>query len=455
MRVRVIRLAAVLLVGVLAWQGWYWTRFLELACGYSAKVAASGVFIADRPLEQIQGEELAAFDILSLEVDRERRSVTASFAGLFERTAVHRPGLGASLVHAEEGRPLGPASQPLPAGSHDESEPWPAGVSVDPTGLDAAQLQALERALDRGFAETVPKPPRNTRAILVVHGGKLVAERYSEDTTRSTPLHGWSMTKTVTNLLFGILVADGRLQVSERAPIVEWSDDERSAITIEHLLRMQSGLDFLERYDEATADALHMLFGSDDMATYVACRTLRSEPGTEWSYSSGDSLLLSRILRDRVGAEQIFSFARDRLFAPTGMTSARLEFDASGTPVGSSMSWATGQDWARLGLFLMRDGVTDSGRILPEGWLEWSTTPTPTSESGAFGAHIWVNAGDGESRAFPRVPKDAFWAAGFEGQFVVVVPSRDTIVVRLGQTFGEPRYDIESLIVDVLAAIED
>jgi CubicO group peptidase (beta-lactamase class C family) len=451
LRRRLLLVLGLAALALLVREGLWYQRFLGLASGHAAKVAASCVLVGGRDLEAVRAEELAPFGFLELTVDRERGLAEASVLGLWRRRAVFRPGLGATLVHDPE-RALEPASiDPVPGLAGDGV--WPAGERVDPPPFDEA---GLSRALDAAFAEPEPERPRRTRAVVVVHRGRIVAERYAAGFGPDRPQHGWSMTKSLMNALCGILVADGRLALADQAPIAAWqgAGDPRVAITVDQLLRMESGLGFVEAYEDPDADALRMLFGSDDMAAFAAAVPPIAAPDRVWSYSSGTSVLLARVVAEAVGADEAPTFARDRLFAPLGMRTALIEPDAAGTPVGSSMAWASARDWARFGLLYLGDGVFGGRRVLPEDWVRYSCTPTPHAPAGSFGAHFWLNAGDGAGRrAWPSARPDLFWAAGYQGQYLVVAPSRDAVLVRLGQTAAPAVFDIEGFCAAVLEAL--
>jgi len=338
------------------------------------------------------------------------------------------------------------ALPPQPPGLAFPTTDWP---TADPPAAAAA---CLARELDRAFAEPDLERPVRTRAVVVVHGGRIVAERYGPGFTATTRLQGWSMTKSITNALVGILVRDKKLDVRAPAAVLEWQapDDPRRAITLDVLLRASSGLEWSETYEASPlqSDVIYMLYrgGHTDMAAYAASKPLAHPVDTVWSYSSGTTLVISRLVRQVVGGgePELRAFAREALFGPLGMTSAVLEADASGTVVGSSYSWATARDWARFGLLYLRDGVWDGKRILPEGWVDYSRTPTPAAPHGEYGAHFWTNAGGpGGGPPMPDAPRDLFFASGHDGQLVAIVPSRDLVVVRLGLTPSDGRFDAE------------
>lgn len=447
LRRRLLLIGATLGVLVLGREAWWYHRFLGLASAHAAKVACSCVFLQGRELPSVLAEELAPFGLLDVVVDRATSSATASAFGMWERTAWYRPGLGATLVHGSE-LVLEPGSLEPPRGVAERAAPWPEGEAIGAAPFDTA-------ALDAALADAFADPRWRTRAMVVVHGGHIVAERYAAGFGPDVPQHGWSMTKTWMNALIGILVGQGRLRLDQPAPIPEWRgvDDARAAITVAQLLRMESGLAFFENYEDPSSDVLRMLFAADDMAAYAARQPLRVPPDTRWRYSSGASVLLARVAREVVGSESP-EFARDALFSPLGMATARLELDAAGTWVGSSMGWASARDWARFGLLYLRDGVWGGERILPEGWIAASTVPTASAPGGGFGAHLWLNAGDATGRrSWPSLPADLFWAAGYQGQYVVVAPSRDAVIVRLGQTTEPLVFPIEPVLGAVLAAL--
>ncbi len=268
------------------------------------------------------------------------------------------------------------------------------------------------------------------------------------------------MTKSVIGALVGIRVRQGALDLQAPAPVPEWrsAGDPRGAITLDQLLRMSSGLEFGEATDEYDGDLVTMLCDRGDAAAYAAAKPLEHPPDSHWHYSSGTSNIVSRILRHSFEGDQAahFRFPREALFDRIGMRSAVIEPDASGSFVGSSFMFATARDWARFGLLFLKDGVWQGERILPEGWVEYSTTPTPKAPQGRYGAHWWLNAGEPDDpgdRPWPDLPTDTFSARGFEGQEVVVIPSRELVLVRLGQSRPESSYSSNDFGAAVLAAI--
>lgn len=332
------------------------------------------------------------------------------------------------------------------------SQSWP----IAPTPA------VLEEVLDRTMAGSEPGTPQNTRAILVVKGGQLIGERYGEGFDASTRLQSWSMAKSVVHALIGILIKDGQIDVYKPARVARWNrkvNDPRKTITVENLLRMESGLTFSEDYtDPETSNVLQMLFGKGrlDTAEYAAGGLLQADPGTLWQYSSGTSNVLSGIVRDTIGAEsaqEYRAFMEESLFSRIGIRSAVPEFDEANTFIGSSYLHMTGRDWSRFGLLYLRDGTWDGKRILPEHWVDHARLPTPNSK-GRYGAHFWLNGIDpetGHAVITDDIPTDTFMARGFGAQVVVIIPSLDMVVVYLGLTYDDAGPVVQA-ITDIITA---
>lgn len=424
----------------IAWASWFRLRPIALAAsGYGAKILCSGVFVSGRTPESVISQELAldspAARLLRFSVDA--LSARASLLGLFPRTALFRPALGCTLDSDTSPAQLlsQPALPPIPPPAPEQPLP--------PSPLDPLLAQA--------FREPDPTSPLRTRALVVLHRGRFLAERYAPGFSRHTPLQGWSMTKSVTNALIGILVAQGKLKLHQPAPVPEWANpqDPRHNITLDQLLRMSSGLSFNEDYFNLAADAPSMLFRSPSAGAYAASLPLEAAPGTRWQYSSGTTNILSRVILRTLHNDlrAYWQFPRRELFEPLGVLSATLEPDPAGAFVGSSFMYATARDWARLGQLFLDDGLAAGRRILPEGWVRYSTTPTPKAPNARYGAHLWLN------HDWPHLPKDTFSFNGFEGQYVIVIPSRQTVIVRLGLTQGPRQWNPDHFLPPILAAL--
>lgn len=427
---------------------------LHPALGFAAKVACSGILVGGMTEEQVvtsfPDERLRS--VVRVRVRAERDMVRAYVPLLARRDAVHREGLGCTLVPVRSDIA---AVQPPPSATHapDAALPWPDGeaVAAPSPHIDTARLQA---AVDSAFMEEAGRPARRTHAILVVHGGRLIAERYADGFGPDTRFPGWSMAKSVTSALAGVLAGRGLLDLDAAALRPEWNEpgDARAGITLGHLMHMTSGLDFDESYTPQ-GGATRMLFNSRDAVAAAAETPLRAAPGGEWYYASGSTNIVSGHLRRLTGGA--YHQLPAELFAALGMTSAVMEPDAAGNWVGSSFLYATARDWARFGQLYLQDGEWNGQRLLPEGWVAYSVTPAPGSR-GRYGAQWWLNAGPAEGpdrRVFPDVPPDAYWAGGFQGQHVAVVPSHDLVVVRLGVTEQEGAWSLRAFLRGVLDAV--
>ena len=333
----------------------------------------------------------------------------------------------------------GPARGGTPLPPQPADVPWP--TVQWPGGSPAlADAGAFERAQDQLFARRGRGGLPDTRALLVVQGGRLVLERYAEGFGPESRFRSWSMAKSVTQTLAGILVRQGRLALDDPAPVPAWrgNGDPRAALTLRHLLTMTSGLDNADGSEGPDSYVAEILFGerSADSAGAAEQVALAHAPGTHWAYSTGTSQIVSAILAREVGGgrEGFRAFVLRELATPLGATSLLLEFDAAGTPYGGAFAFATARDWARLGALYLRDGVWDGTRVLPEGWVDFSRTVTALPSNGVYGAHFWVNGEPALEQFRPlRAGLEAFQMSGNAGQFVVIAPDRDLVVVRLGE----------------------
>jgi CubicO group peptidase (beta-lactamase class C family) len=440
---------------------------LRIGVGWKAQILCSGIFVSGRDPSAVLAEDVAVHPILRLigtDVDYEKQEVRASFLGIIQNRSIYHPRLGSILLSGvpEETIRSWPVHIPEPMPPDPESVPWPTGDLIPDEPLPAgANGELLDKAVDAAFAEPDRNNPRRTRAVVVVHRGRLIAERYAPGITRQMPLIGWSMTKSATSALVGILVGEGKLSPAAPAPVPEWTKpgDPRATITLEQLLWMSSGLSFSETYAEKpVSDVQLMLFTEPDTAAYAALLPLTAQPGTKWHYSTGTANIIGRIIRGAFNDERAyFAFPRRSLFNRIGMRSAVFETDASGTFNSGAFLFASARDWARLGLLYLNDGIWEGERIFPEGWIVYSTTPAPTAEKGDYGAQIWLNKGPQgrpEARPYPDLPQDLYYFEGYQGQLVGIIPSRRLVAVHLGmQTRGE--WDKVGFLKNILDAIKE
>lgn len=377
---------------------------------------------------------------LAVDYDSSLRRVTVTSFGIWSATAEMREGLGCTLIAHLDDDPALPAVE-LPL-VQDKSLKHAADEEL----CNAFDQGAVDNALDRMFS-----PEHDTLAVVVLHRGKLMAERYATGIDSSTPLPGWSTAKSLTATLVGLLVERGCLDVNQPSVVPEWRGrtDGSDSVTLDHLLRMTSGLDVVE--DQSGADPnTRMLFVEPDAAAFAAKRGLKAAPGTQWEYMSGSTVLASRVVFEASGGtlESNQRFIREALLMPLGASSFILESDTAGTFIGSSFAIATAYDWAKFGQLYLDDGVWDEKRLLPQGWREYVTRHTPQSGANSYGAGFWTI----EHSDLEGLPKDTFYANGFQGQYVIVVPSRSLVIVRLGASLGPT--GIWEFVEDLISAMK-
>lgn len=438
----------VVVVGVATYLG----PIAPVATGYAAKITCSAALLADRPAEDAKSDlpSNPLVPLLRTEIAADEDRVTSSLLGLWDSTAWYTPGLGCTLAERD------PGFEPLvPASPRSSDQPWPAGAGVDiqaartETSIEGAEL---DQVVDEAFQENNPDGQKNTRAVVVVHQGQLVAEQYAPGFDADTPLLGWSMGKSIANAIIGRLVREGQLRRDMDNLRPEWRATPRAEITVNDLLRMRSGLVFDETYDPNT-DATNMLFLPGSTADFAAAKPLEADPGTWWSYSSGATNILCDVAAETAGMGP--EMARELVFDPLGMDSAVIEPDASGGLVCSSFAYATARDWARFGQLYLNGGSWDGEQLFTSEWVGLTTAAVELQTENPYGAHWWLNSGPDGTKRMPDVPADAFWASGNEGQQLVVVPSADLVVVRLGFTsdFDGIEWGLEDLVSGVIGAI--
>ncbi|MEZ2414259.1 serine hydrolase domain-containing protein [Muriicola sp. E247] len=429
-----------LLTGIVVF--WQYPK-LNLISGFAAKNTASTLYISGRSLNSLEAYDhnVPLVKLASSSYDQKEKSALANVFGLMEREAICRDGLGCVLTNGK----IDPrVYSQIPARDQKEiTLPYPFGhLPPQDTLYENVDYPALETALDHVFADTV-----KTRTALVLYKGNLIAERYAEGFNKDTPILGWSMTKSVLATLFGILEFQGKINVEDKVDLPSWKNDERKAINLNHLLRMQSGLAWDEDYS-GISDVTRMLFMESNMAASQAAKEKIANPTEIWNYSSGTSNLLSGLLRNTfTNYQNYLNFPYKALIDKIGMHSMLIETDLAGNFVGSSYGWANTRDWAKFGQLYLQMGEWNGEQLFHPEWVAYITTPTVESD-GVYGAHFWLNAGG----KFPDVPRDMFSANGYQGQHVFIIPSRDLVVVRTGLAEA-PHFDTNTFLSEILAAI--
>ncbi|RKS99468.1 serine hydrolase [Flavobacterium sp. 123] len=421
---------------------------LDLISGFSSKSMASGHFIDHRSQELIENgdNDIDMIDLATNKIDENGKFATASVYGLKERKAIYRDGLGVTLINDDfdVSKPyLVPKRNklnnnlPFPYGNNDPKDS--VFANIDYAKLNAAVANAFD---------TKGAKKKRTRSVLVIYKDKIIAEKYDTGFTKNSKILGWSMTKSITSAVFGVLEKQGKFDIYKPAPMPEWANDQRKFITTNDLLHMNSGLEWVENYS-TICDATQMLFQAEDMSRSQLEKPAAYKPNTHWYYSSGTTNLLSGILRKQFKTHQEYlDFWYTNLIDKIGMNSMLIETDMAGNYVGSSYGWATTRDWSKFGLLYLHKGNWNGEQILNENWVKYTATPTNTS-NGQYGAQFWLNAGG----KFPDVPKDMFYCSGYQGQMVAVFPSQDLVVVRMGLK-EDPEFDFNGLLSGIIGSLK-
>jgi len=458
----IIRFLLLIIIIILAWAVHYaWISF-PIISGFDAKQVCTCVFVSNRTKGDLDTSEMGdfPFKLARYEINTQDSSVTASVFGFAKRKAIYRKGIGCTLINGISEVQLRSQTffvPPIPAQNMD-SIPWPSGdmiVDSVPAAINAADLKD---AVNKAFAEPYAGKKQRTRAVIVVYDGQLVAEKYAPGFDQNTKMYGWSMAKSFTGALIGTLVKQGKLDVKKPAPVPEWEDanDLRHTITLENLLQQTSGLDFLEDYTKAS-DVTNMLYKEKDMAAFTAHHALIHTPGTVFNYSSGNSNILSRIIRQTVGEKNYAAYPFTSLVYKIGMYHTLFEPDPSGTYVGSSYINATARDFARFGLLYYNDGVLNGERILPEGWVKQTATAPASNKTKNYGYQFWLNGtdpNDPSRRLYPDVPADMFLCDGYAGQEIYIIPSKKLVVVRLGLTLDKS-FNENDFLKSIIDAVDN
>ena len=434
LRIVLAVLAAALLGGCL-----YLNSLLPIITGYAAKNLASDVFVSGREPADVEALDLhfSFIKFVHNKVDFENKTVTSRFLW-GKSVAAYRDGYGVTLLRSKKAAELQAQKYPLPP-----EEDGPDRLVPGDSALTERLAPIAKALVDDHTYNGTPF------AFVVLHEGKVVAERYREGITAGTRLLSWSMAKSFTNALVGIMSGDGLVDIYAPTGIPEWQGDERAAITLNDLMQMQSGLEWNEDYGNRS-DVNLMLHREQDMGLYAINKPLEHKPGTFWYYSSGSTNIIMRYLRGKFASDTEFlRYCRERLFAPLGIRNAVFEPDMNGTPVGSSYLYVTAREFASFGQLYLDDGVFQGQRILPEGWVEYTVTPASDSKGG-YGSFFWLN----KNKYWQDAPEDMFHCQGHDGQEVFIIPSKDLVVVTLGYSPKPDRVvDWNALLKDIIAQL--
>lgn len=448
---RIVKLSFALLVvclfGGVIWLSLAPPELLRVGSGYAAKIVCSNVFLAHRDANQVLETDVQApgnplLKLIRVTVDEPGRRVEAGFFGFIaRREAAYRDGLGCAVLPDDSPRGEGRGDRRPVVELHDTAAQapvdhaalWPEGGRIE---TDAGVMQVLsdERLAGPGM-----------RAILVIKDGRIVGERYGKGFDPGTPLLGWSMTKTVTAALVATLIKRGDMTLDDRSLLPEWANDRRRDISLRDLLSMQSGLAFNEDYGDV-ADVTRMLYLVGDMARFAGSLPLEADPGSAFHYSTGTSLILSKIWMEQMGnTADATAYPRQALFNPLGMRSAVLEEDASGVYAGGSYLYATARDWGRFALMLARKGNWNGSQVMAPEFVDLMLTANGHSDGRYSQAQTWLPRREGKG-----IPAGTFNLQGHDGQTIAVNPSAGLVVLRMGLTPSRERYD-PGLLVGAVA----
>ncbi len=421
---------------------------LDLVSGFAAKSVASAHFIDNRAQSVIESgdNDIDMVRLAKNEINEEGKFATSTFYGLKKRKAIYREGLGATLINDDfdvnkpysvPKRHFITNNSPFPYGNQEQKDTVFANIDY----------RKLNQAVANAF-DTNNRKRKRSRSVLVIYKDHIVAEQYGPGFTKDSRILGWSMTKSITATMFGVLQRQRKIDINKPAPVIEWQKDNRSKITINDLLHMNSGLEWEENY-ETISDATKMLFEAEDMGKVQLEKPAAFEPDKHWNYSSGTTNLLSRILRGQFKTHQEYlDFWYSAFIDKIGMHSMIVESDMAGNFVGSSYGWATTRDWAKFGLLYLHNGNWKGEQIFDESWAKYVSTPTKDS-NGRYGAHFWLNAGG----KYPDAPKDLYSCNGFQGQMIFIIPSMDLVIVRMGLT-DDNKFDFNLLLKEILGSFK-
>jgi CubicO group peptidase (beta-lactamase class C family) len=420
---------------------------LDLITGFSVKSVASGHFVGNQSVAFIEKHD-NDFDVIvwaNNTLNKNEKYATASIFGINKRKAIYRPGLGATLIN-DSFNVSKPYNIPKRNQLHKKAS-FPYGDSTPKDTVFATVDYAKLNTVIANAFDTNEEKKKRTRSVLVIYKDRIIAEKYADGYTKNSVILGWSMTKSITGTLFGILQKQQNFNIYKPVPFAEWQNDNRKNITTNDLLHMNSGLEWEENYDRI-CDATQMLFQEEDMTRTQLLKPAFFKPNSHWNYSSGTTNLLSGILRKQFKTHQEYlNFWYSALIDKIGMHSMLIETDMTGNYVGSSYGWATTRDWSKFGLLYLHNGNWNGEQIFDANWAKYVATPTNTS-NGRYGAQFWLNA----SGHFPNVPRDMYYCSGFQGQMVAIIPSRDMVIVRLGLK-DESEFDFNGFLSGIVGSV--
>jgi CubicO group peptidase (beta-lactamase class C family) len=432
---------AILLIAIVYVYFTLYPKF-DIVSGFSSKSIASHHFLANRSQLATEKEDnnVPSMHLAKSKVNKNDKSVTSSVFGFLKtRKAKYKDGLGAILI--PQGKENEPINIPKPNRIQQKiDKPYPFG-NLKPTDtiFTTIDYAKINKAIDFAFEDK-----HKTRSVLILYKGHLISERYTKNFNKNSLILGWSMTKSVTSSVLGVLEKQGKVSLEQKNLFPRWEDDSRKEITLKNLLNMNSGLEWLEDYGKI-CDVTKMLFIEPKMSKVQLEKQFVGKPNQTWNYSSGTTNLLSEFIRNQFTTHQAYlNFWYQEFIDKIGMHSMLIETDYSGTYVGSSYGWATTRDWAKYGQFYLQNGNWNDEQIINKSWVDFSKEPTNTSNN-EYGGHFWLNAGG----YFKDAPKNVYSANGYQGQRIFILPTQEMVIVRTGLE-SSTVFDINKFLKEVI-----
>ena len=419
----------------------------DIVSGFSSKSIASHHFLAGRDIEKTieTDNNVPSMSLASNKVDTDNKSVSSSVFGLKKRTAIYREGLGSILL------PNGiyknkPIQKPKRIKAPNLAFPY-GDLPQKDTIFSNIDYKNLKKAVADAFDVSTDNI-KKTRSVLVIYKNQIIAEQYKENFDKNSLILGWSMAKSITSAVLGVLEKQKKVSLDQDNLFLVWQNDDRKNILLRNLLNMNSGLEWEEDYTKI-CDVTEMLFMDTDMSEKQKNKPFVGKPNKTWNYSSGTTNLLSGFIRNQFTKQQDYlDFWYAELIDKIGMSSMLIEADYSGKYIGSSYAWATTRDWAKFGLLYLHNGNWNGEQVLNKSWIDFTRKPTNTSK-GEYGGHFWLNAGG----IYPDVPKDLYSCNGYQGQHVFIIPSKNLVIVRTGLT-EHPEFDMNIFLKEIVESIE-
>lgn len=445
---KLIKYISILILIAVVYYGYTTYPKLDIVSGFSSKSVASHWFLAgrDKDITELEDNDVPSMTMASNEVDEIEKSVTSKALGIKKRKAIYRDGVGVVLLPEDEVIKQSTYMKPN-RGRPQNNAMYPYGnLEQKDTVFQNINYDRLNKAVYDAFSDT-DSMIQKTRSVLVIYKDQIISEKYKDGFDKNSLFLGWSMTKSITSAVLGVMEKQGMITLTDDKLFTEWFDDDRKNITLSNLLNMNSGLEWEEDYTKI-CDVTRMLFIEPDMSVVQLEKELEGTPNNSWNYSSGTSNMLSGFIRNKFRSHQEYlDYWYSDLIDRIGMYSMLIETDYSGNYVGSSYAWATIRDWGKFGLLYLHNGNWNGEQLLNKTWVDFSKTPTNGSD-GVYGGHFWLNAGG----KYPDVPRDLFSCNGYQGQYVFIIPSKDLVVVRTGLK-EYPEFDVNEFLKVIVESI--